>query len=69
MMHRMSHLRASLFACAALLLTAAPALAQIPAKPGQPPQANPWFGWLMAIVCLAAACIGAFKSSKRTHQD
>lgn len=56
-------------ALAVLVLTAAPVLAQVPDKPGPPPQSNPWPAWIIAIVCLAGVCVAAFKSAKRTHQD
>ena len=45
---------------------------KIPDKPGPPkrPSAMIVYGsYIAAGVLVAAACIGAFKSSKRTHQD
>jgi len=55
---------------ALVLVPAATALAQnMPEKPGPPPTGK----WLMAYLFMAigfgALCMGAFKSSGRTHQD
>lgn len=69
MIQRMSKLNPMIVGLATLLIAAAPLLAQVPAKPGPPPQANPWPAWIIAIVCIAGVCVAAFKSAKRTHQD
>jgi hypothetical protein len=70
MIHRMLPIRITLTAWATLITACAPVLAQIPDKPGPPPPAgNPVVAYAIAAVLIAAVCVGAMKSSKRTHLD
>jgi len=52
-----------------LAITAATVVAQAPGRPGPPPPTNPYLSYFVAILGTAAVCAGAWKSSKRSHQD
>lgn len=56
-----------------LILTLAPeAMAQLPKKPGPPPRPDTMIvygSYIVAAVLLGCSLVGAFKPSKRTHQD
>jgi len=50
-------------------LLALPVLADIPSKPGPPPENRSLLPYAIAIILTACVCIGAMKGAKRSHQD
>ncbi len=70
MISRMYRASWTLAAWTALVAMAADVMAQIPDKPGPPPSAgNPIVAYVIAGILIAGVCVGAMKSSKRTHLD
>ncbi|MBI1370149.1 MAG: hypothetical protein GC162_16030 [Planctomycetes bacterium] len=57
---------------ATILLAASQCFAQIPPKPGPPPNASAgevYIPWGIVVGLMIIVCFGAWKSSGRTHQD
>ena len=48
---------------------ASPLLAQIPDKPGPPPEGGSVLTYVIMLALVGVVCMGALKSSKRGHQD
>ncbi|MDX1565227.1 MAG: hypothetical protein R3236_07475 [Phycisphaeraceae bacterium] len=65
-MHRLSAFAAVLIALGCL---PAALWAQVPAKPGAPPQTTSVMAYVVAFILLGLISFAAWKSSKRTHQD
>lgn len=70
MILRMKKISFILCAVVALGLTALPALAALPEKPGEiAAQEKPTIAYVVGCVLLLMAGVVAFKPSKRTHLD
>ncbi len=52
-----------------MLSTAQSVVAQVPDRPGPPPQSTPLGAYIAAFVLFGLVSFAAWKSSKRTHQD
>ena len=65
-MHRLPALAVTLIALGCL---PAALWAQVPDKPGAPPQTTSVAAYVIAFVLFGLITFAAWKSSKRTHQD